>query len=94
MTDKLRDFLNSACENEQLKAVLAPLRASKSKDEIVSGTIKAAKEFGVNLTEEDFEDAESAQQLSDDELEVVSAASGDRVCPGLYFDNNGFATLG
>ena len=66
MTKNYMDFLEKLSENRELAEKL-----SKEPDPKV--LIAAAKEFGIELTEADFE--KPAEELSDDELDAVAGGS-------------------
>lgn len=78
MNENLKKFLEEASKNEELKTKLAALT---DKDTAVEKAIEIGKEYGFNLTAEDFETTDGAE-LSFDELEQVAggwchyAASG------------------
>lgn len=73
----MKKFLEEMEKNPELKAKIEELDkdpASTPKD-----FIKAAAEYGVELTEEDFQPADVQGELTDDELDAV-AGGGNCVC--------------
>lgn len=68
MTDNLKQLLDEAGKNEELKA---KLEAITDKDIAVEKAVQLAKEYGIDLTAEDFKPADS-EELSDDELDAVA----------------------
>ncbi len=77
----MKKFLEELEKNPELKAKMEELDknpASTPKD-----FIKAAAEYGVELTEEDFQTAGAKEELQDDELDAVAGGS---MC---FCDRNG-----
>ena len=67
MNENMKKFLEEASKNEELKAKLAALT---DKDTAVEKAIEIGKEYGFNLTTEDFETTDG-EEVSDDDLKTV-----------------------
>jgi predicted ribosomally synthesized peptide with nif11-like leader len=67
MTENLKKFIEEASKNEELKAKLAGIT---DKDAVIEQSIGIAKEFGYELTAEDFDSADNGD-LSVEELNMV-----------------------
>ena len=70
MNENLKKFLEEASKNEELKA---KLEALTDKNTAVEKAIEIAKEYGFNLTAEDFQPADG-EALSLDELNQIGRA--------------------
>ena len=89
MNENLKKFLEEASKNEELKA---KLEALTDKNTAVEKAIEIAKEYGFNLTAEDFQPTDGAK-LSLDELDQVAGGRGGYCyCtnPGSGDDDCGF----
>lgn len=74
MTDNLKKILEAARGDRNLFAQLETLKElGDDQKAIVERAMEIAKEYGIELKPEDFEEAES-QLLSDDELDAIAAA--------------------
>ena len=82
MSENMKKLLAEAGKNEELKA---KLEALTDRDTAVEKAIEIAKEYGFDLTEEDFK-AEDGEELSIDEAETV--AGGD-FCPCVSSTESG-----
>ena len=67
MTENLKNFLQKASED---RAWLDELNSLDDRDAVISKTLNRAKELGIMLSAEDFEQRQG--ELSEDELNVVS----------------------
>ena len=89
MNENLKNFLEEASKNEELKARLAALNDRETAAEKV---IEIAKEYGFTLTAEDLRPADG-EELSLDQLDQVAggASSNIFICPycGMEFDKYG-----
>ena len=77
MTENLKKLLEEASRNEELTSKLEGLT---DKDTALEKTIEIAKEYGFDLTAEDFS-TEDGEELSIDEAETV--AGGSTFCFGF-----------
>ncbi len=74
MNEKVKDFLKFASENEEVTNKFELLKDEADKNKVIDGTIALAKEYGYELSTDDFIQAE----LDEDELDGV--AGGFKSC--------------
>jgi len=86
----MKDILEQIEQNPELKAKIEKL--DKTPDSTVQDFIKAAAEYGVELTEADFTPTGSEGELTDDELEAV--AGGKSLNPCICFMGGGGESYG
>ena len=75
MGENLKRFLQAAEENEELKSKLKALSGEETVDEIAA----LAKEYGFELTKEDFK-LEDGSELEDAELAAVAGGGCNPDC--------------
>ncbi len=91
MTENMKKFLELISKDEDLKQKALALNDMEHK-EAVSAGISLAKELGIELSEADFDNEESGDELKDDELDAVAgggdcgcvAGGGGTVCDGSF----------
>ena len=81
MSENMKKFMELVSKDENLKQKLQSFSDMEPADAISAG-IALAKEFGIELTEADFDRKKSDGELSDDELDAV-AGGGGCGCPGV-----------
>lgn len=93
MSENLKKFLDLIENDKELEAKAIACNEA-GPDGAIAATIALAKEYGIELTEADFEaKAETASgELDDDELDAVAGGRGSCACPALghgvvYNDN-------
>lgn len=76
MTDRLKEFLKKASENEKLAEELRALQKDTDENVAVDKIIKLAESTGILLTEEDF----NAEYGEIDEAELADVTGGWKTC--------------
>lgn len=74
----MKNLLETMEEYPELKTKIEEL--DKNPDSTIQDFIKAATEYGVELTEADFAPTGSEGELADDELEAVSGGLDEYAC--------------